>query len=330
MKKRAISLLSGGLDSVLATKIMLEEGFEIVAVHFVSPFHNCSRKEQACADQAVRSAKELGVELIVMEKELDYVKVVENPKFGYGKNMNPCLDCRIYMLRRAKEIMVERGASFIVTGEVVGQRPMSQTKERMRLIEKESHLEGLIVRPLSGRLLPPTIPEIEGILDRQRLFAISGRGRKVQFGYAEKLGIREFSHPAGGCLLTDPNFSRRIKDLFAYKKDYDMTDVALLRIGRHIRVNGDAKFVVGRNEGENRKLEAMHRPPYVLLSPVQFAGPRVLICGKATQQSLTIGAHILAYYARYTAPSVTVEVRGTETSLQSFPRVDLDVESYIM
>jgi hypothetical protein len=328
MKKRAISLLSGGLDSVLATRIVMEAGIEVTALHFVSPFCNCSK--DGCGARASKAGTELGVEVIIMEKGLDYVKLVENPKFGYGKHMNPCIDCRIYMLKKAKEVMIERDAGFVVTGEVLGQRPMSQRRHVMRLIEKESGLEGLILRPLSARLLPETLPEKEGIVPREMLLAIAGRGRKVQFEYARKFDLHEFGCPAGGCLLTDPNFSKRVRDLFTYKKDYNMLDVALLRIGRHIRVNGSAKLIVGRNEEESRRLEAIHRPPYVLISPLDFRGPVALLCGEICEDTLRIGASILAHYGKYLSSRVRVRVKKGTSSIRVFERVDLDVERYIL
>lgn len=331
MVKRAIVLLSGGLDSVLATKLIKEQGIEVIALHFTSVFCNCSRGKKGCESQALRSARELGVEIIVKHKGLDYIKIVENPKFGYGRNMNPCIDCRIYMFKRAKEIMFERNAGFIVTGEVLGQRPMSQRREIMRLIERESGLEGLVLRPLSAKFLPLTIPEREGIIDREKLLNIYGRGRKTQYEFVRKFDIKEFACPAGGCLLTDPNFSNRIRDLFTYKKDYSMSDILLLKIGRHLRIDEKTKFIVGRDEEENRKLEAFSLSNYVLLSPCNFKGPTCLLVGEPSPVNLQIGASILAHYGKYKKREIFISTKvGGQTRDEIFQRLDLDVERFLL
>ncbi|NSW76717.1 MAG: tRNA 4-thiouridine(8) synthase ThiI, partial [Candidatus Atribacteria bacterium] len=203
---RAIGLISGGLDSALAVSIVKRQGIEVIALRFLSPFWGRGKWIKQLIE-------ELGVEYQEVEVDESYLGMIENPRYGYGKNMNPCIDCKIWMLRRAKDLMKEWGASFVFTGEVVGQRPKSQMKNTLRLIEKQSGLEGLLLRPLSAKLLPETVPEKEGWVKREELLDLSGRGRERQLKLAEEWGIRSFPPPAGGCLLTEPNFSRRLRDL---------------------------------------------------------------------------------------------------------------------
>ncbi|HUH66697.1 MAG TPA: 7-cyano-7-deazaguanine synthase, partial [Syntrophales bacterium] len=241
MNRKAIVLLSGGLDSTLAVRLMIDQGIEITAVHFTSIFCNCTPRKAGCKLQARKIAEELDVPIHVIHKGMDYIRMVEDPPHGYGSGMNPCIDCRIYMLRKVKELMPQMGASFVVTGEVLGQRPMSQHRNTLRLIERESELEAMILRPLSAQHFSPTIPEQEGIVDRQKLLAISGRSRKEQIGLAERFSISDYPCPAGGCLLTDKEIAARLRDLFDHVPDYDMTDLHFLKIGRHFRFNSVLK-----------------------------------------------------------------------------------------
>lgn len=275
---KAIALLSGGLDSILAINLIKEQGIDVIALNFTSPFCTCTKKGSSCSSAAL-AAKQLGVPLKVVAKGIDYFKVVENPKFGYGSAMNPCIDCRIYILKLAREIMLEEGASFLISGEVVGQRPMSQKKDILKCIEREAKVEDILVRPLSAKVLPPTLPEREGWIDRERLFSITGRGRKTQIDMAEKAGI-DYPCPAGGCLLTDKNIARRLKDLFTYKKDYDLDDIKLLKVGRHIRLSSSLKIVVGRNEDDSKKLATFfNKKRDIFLHCVDPKGPDLLIKG---------------------------------------------------
>jgi tRNA-specific 2-thiouridylase len=308
MNKKAISLLSGGLDSTLATRLIVEQGVEVVALHFTSPFCTCSKGGQGCGIQAVRSADELGVKVMVRSKGMEYLEIVKSPKHGYGKNLNPCIDCRIFILKETRKVMDEIGASFVITGEVLGQRPMSQHRSAMRRIEKESGLEGLILRPLSAKHFDPTLPEIEGIVDREKLLGITGRGRKTQYELVEAFNLKEFSCPGGGCLLTDSIFAKKLRDLFVNNPDFTMKDVVLLKSGRHFRLGVDTKLILGRNKDENESLKAFHTAPSTLLTPSDFKGPTGLLLGDSSDTNLGIAANIMAYYGKSETFPVAIEV----------------------
>jgi tRNA U34 2-thiouridine synthase MnmA/TrmU len=292
---KAIGLLSGGLDSTLAVKIMLELGIEVTALNFISPFCQCTHK--GCKHEAARIAKEFGVEIKVLSKGNDYLEIVKNPKFGYGKNMNPCIDCRIFMLKRTKEYMEETGALFIFTGEVLGQRPMSQRRPAMVLIERQAGLEGLILRPLSAKLLVPTIPELKGWVDREKLLDISGRSRKPQFELADQLGIKDFNCPAGGCRLTDRKFSLRLKESFQHGED-SMRDVKLLKYGRHFRLPGGAKVIVGRNEKENVIISSFVEKDELLLEAMNCGSPTTLLRNSKNGKDVEMAASLCVTYSK--------------------------------
>jgi tRNA-uridine 2-sulfurtransferase len=298
MNKKAIVLLSGGLDSSLAAKLMLDQGIDVVALNFTSPFCTCTPRKSGCRHQASVVALELGIEIKVLSKGMDYLEIVKNPPHGHGRGMNPCIDCRIYILRKAREMMAPLGASFVVTGEVLGQRPMSQHRQAIKIIEKESGLEGLILRPLSAGLFEPTRPEQEGVVDREKLLSIAGRSRKPQIELAADMGLRDYPCPAGGCLLTDRVVASRLRDLFARMPGYGMDDIHLLKIGRHFRISPSLKVVVGRNQSENQGLEPHVKTGYALFHPESFRGPAALACGMPGEdESLLIGG-ILARYSQ--------------------------------
>jgi tRNA U34 2-thiouridine synthase MnmA/TrmU len=326
MNKRAISLISGGLDSILATKLIMEQGIEVTGFHFTSPFSSKSDKERGA--QAIRTASELGIELITRRKEDDYLEVLRNPKHGYGKNMNPCIDCRIYMLKITASVMNEIGASFVVTGEVLGQRPMSQRRETIRMIEKESGLQGLIVRPLSAKCFVSTLPEIEGVLDRGEMQGIAGRGRTIQYALAEKYGLKEFSKPGGGCLLTDPIFAQKLRELFSKDKDFTLQDIELLSLGRHFRLKQEAKLVVGRNQEENEKLRAFCSAPYTMFSPLDFRGPQALLKGGVDKETVKVVANIMGFYGKNTSPTISVVCHNGTAETYTVERVEADYEQF--
>lgn len=295
---QAIALLSGGLDSSLAVKMMIDQGISVTAVHFTSPFCNCTSKNAGCKNQAVKVAQEFGVSIRVIHKGMDYMRMVQNPPHGHGRGMNPCIDCRIYMLQKVKEMMADSGASFVITGEVLGQRPMSQHRPAIQKIEKESELEGLILRPLCAQHFPPTIPEQAGIVDRAKLLAFSGRSRKPQIDLAEKLGVRDYPCPAGGCLLTDRTIAARLRDLFSYVPGYNLVDLHLLKIGRHFRLNPGLKFILGRNKLENDQIHALARPGSVLFLPLDFRGPACLASDNLTTPTEERIGEIMAGYSQ--------------------------------
>ena len=294
---KAIALLSGGLDSTLAAKVVLDLGIELEALNFLTVFCTCTNKGETClASQKAVSA--LRIPLKVLNVSEEYLPVVKNPKHGYGSNMNPCIDCRIFMLKKAKDYMEEIGASFIVTGEVLGERPMSQRRDSMRLIEKEAGLDGLILRPLSAKLLPASIPEKEGWVDRENLLKIQGRSRKPQIQLADHYGIRDYPCPAGGCLLTDPAFAKRIRDLIHHHSDFTLNDVHLLKMGRHFRLSPKSKLVVGRNEEENQKIQTFSEERDILLKLFRFPGPLSLLRGEAGEREIEQAGSITARYSK--------------------------------
>lgn len=291
---RAIGLLSGGLDSILAVKLMLNQGIEVAAFNFITPFCTCTR--DGCRHSATLMAEELGIEIKVVVAGEDYIKIVRDPKYGYGKNMNPCIDCRIFMLKKAREYMEEVGASFLFTGEVLGQRPMSQRREAMTLIEKESGMDGLILRPLSAQYLLPTIPEKKGLIDKEKLLGIRGRSRKPQMRLAEELGIGDYPCPAGGCRLTDPQFARRVREAFEHNED-SIQNMNLLRYGRHFRLHSGAKIIVGRNEEENSILNRLAGKGNLLMKVVGFGSPVTILKGTYTKKDISLAASICAKYS---------------------------------
>lgn len=309
MSVKTIGLLSGGLDSTLATRIMKKLGFEVMVLNFSSPFCTCTHAGHGCKNEAKRLADELGMPARVEFMGKEYIDLVRNPKFGYGKNMNPCVDCRIMIFKRARQVMEEEGAAFIFTGEVLGQRGMSQKRDRMLLIEREAGLSGLVVRPLSAKLLPPTIPEKEGIIDRDKMLDIHGRSRKEQIRVArDEFGMTENLCSSGGCLLTDPSFSKRMKDLLDNDDTAGVKDARLLRVGRHFRVSDELKLIVGRDQDENEKLQKMAAPDDFIFFPAEARGPLVVAKGKLSGETLPmVGAITARYCDRENGESVAIK-----------------------
>ena len=329
MDKKAISLISGGLDSAVATKLIIDQGIEVVGLLFTSIF--ASKRDKQRGHRALETARELGIEIISRKKGDDYIEIIKNPRYGYGKNMNPCIDCRIYMLNVTREMMTEIGASFVVTGEVLGQRPMSQRRNTIELIEKRSGLQGLIVRPLSAKLFPPSIPEKEGILNRERLLGHAGRGRQVQYELVERFKLKEFDLPGGGCLLTDPIFAIKLKDLMATDPAYTTKDIELLSIGRHFRVSPGAKLIVARNEREGDELGKLGGEPYVRLEPVSFKGPRGILKASAPDEATFLAsALILARYSKDASSDPTIEIHDGTVRSFSFEMREIDSDALLI
>lgn len=295
---KAVALLSGGLDSTLAIEVVKRQGIEVLALNFFSPFCLCDKKG-GCCFEAKRAADNLGVSVKRLFLGEEFLKMVKHPRYGYGKNLNPCIDCRILMFKKTKEFMKKVGAKFVITGEVLGQRPMSQHKRALRIIEQESGLEGLILRPLSAKLLKETIPEKQGWVRRQELLEFCGRRRTPQMQLAHYFGIHDYPCSSGGCLLTDPGFCRRLSDLMNYGI-FNLENVELLKLGRHFRIEPYYKLIVGRNEEENKKLLHLRGEEDIVFEPYNIKGPLGL--GRYSQRLFNgeylkiISARILAHY----------------------------------
>jgi tRNA U34 2-thiouridine synthase MnmA/TrmU len=276
-KARALVLMSGGLDSILAVKVLQEQGVEVEIITFVTNF---------CEPTLARAAaKMLGLSLREEDIKKEFVGVLKNPKHGYGSGLNPCIDCHALMLKKAGEIMRREGFDFVATGEVLGERPMSQHRPALDIVEKDSELKGYLLRPLSAKLLETTIAEKEGLIDREKLLDISGRSRKIQIALAEKYGIKKYPTPAGGCALTQEGFSLRLKELMERKPDFTEKDLDLVGIGRHFFENG-VQIILGRNEEENKFLESKIKKGDIFIIPENFFGPEALIRGEKTEETI--------------------------------------------
>jgi tRNA U34 2-thiouridine synthase MnmA/TrmU len=265
----AIALFSGGLDSILAAELTRRQKIDVLCLTFTTPFFN--------AQKARNAAKLLNLSLVVEDITIPHLKMLKSPHYGYGKNMNPCIDCHTLMLQIAGEKMKKDGFDFLITGEVLGQRPMSQNKQSLYIVSKNSGYSDYILRPLSAQLLDPIKAERERIIDRSQLLAIQGRGRKSQIKLAADFGITDYAPPAGGCLLTDPMFTRRLHDLFSHQEDYSIRDFNLLKYGRHFRADNHGKIIVGRNNTDNEKMREFSINEDIALFMADFPGPYVLI-----------------------------------------------------
>ena len=275
---KALALLSGGLDSTLAIKVVQDAGIEVEALNFTSPFCRCSGASGTCS-AAANAAKQLNVKLHYRQCGEEYLRIVEKPPHGYGKRLNPCLDCRIHKFILAKEKMDEIGASFLFTGEVLDQRPNSQRRDALDIVERDSGLRGYILRPLCAQHLRPTIAEENGWIDRNKLLAFKGRGRSPQIDLAEEFGITDYPCPAGGCLLTNEEYSLKVKDLLEFEGRLTMRSINLLRYGRHLRLSPTAKIIIGKDQPENEALRNTATPETILLELADFAGPITMYIG---------------------------------------------------
>ncbi len=317
---KAVALISGGLDSMLATKAVLEQGIHVEGINFFTGFcveghTHAIRKRDSDKPKRNNSlwvAEQLGIKLHIIDVIEEYKDVLINPKHGYGANMNPCLDCKIFMVNKAKQWMEENGFDFIITGEVIGQRPMSQRKATMPIISRESGADDRLLRPLCGKNLPPTLPEKEGWIDREKLYDFSGRSRKPQMDLAKKFGFVDFAQPAGGCcFLTDENYSKKLVDLWQTRgsKEYELDDIMLLKVGRHIRPNPRFKVIVAREDGEGRFMEG-YRKSFIQLYGISHQGPLAMIDGAPTEEDLITAAKLVGRYGQgREAKEVTVEIQ---------------------
>ena len=290
-KVRALGLCSGGLDSILAALVLRRQGIDVEWVTFETPFFS--------AQKARRAAQITGIPLSIKNITTSYLEMLKNPPCGYGQHMNPCMDCHALMFRHAGKIMQDDGFDFLFSGEVVGQRPMSQTKSSLRYVEKNSGFDGLILRPLSGKILPETIPERKGLVKREHLLEISGRSRKHQIDLARKFGIADYPSPAGGCLLCDKIFSVRLKDLFNYRKNCTEKELHLLKHGRHFRLNENIKIIVGRNQKDNENILKYYHPDTDTMVKVKnFPGPITLIPHTDDREAILLAASICVGYSK--------------------------------
>jgi tRNA U34 2-thiouridine synthase MnmA/TrmU len=321
---KAIALLSGGLDSSLALRMILDQGIEVEALKFSSPFCQCDHGGK-CFSAAI--ASEFGVPLKTLSKGEEYFEILKSPKYGYGAGVNPCIDCRIFMLKKAKEYAEKVGASFLFTGEVLGQRPMSQHRQALEIIERESGLEGKLLRPLSAKHLPETEAEKNGWVDRARLLDISGRGRKTQLSMARSMDIKDFACAAGGCLLTDKNFARKIRDHFAHSQKLEMKDIPILKTGRHFRYKGN-KIVAGRDEAENEKLMRNKTDTDLIFFVRDYGGPNTLLQGEQKKDVIEMAALITVAYSGAPAGEAEVCFGPDEERVQAIKVKKSEKESF--
>ncbi len=326
-QRKALALISGGLDSLLAAKVIQEQGIHVEGVNFFTGFcveghtHAIRRKDRAKPkrNNALWVAEQLGIKLHIIDIIEEYKQVVFNPKYGYGAHLNPCLDCKIFMVRKAAEWIEAHDFDFVITGEVVGQRPKSQRKDTMPVVQRDSGIGDRLLRPLCARNLPPTLPEREGWVDREKLYDFSGRGRKPQMALARQFGFTDYAQPAGGCcFLTDEQYSVKLADLWQARgrREYELDDIMLLKVGRHIRPAPHFKLIVAREEGEGNFLQG-YRRQYPHLRTISHGGPLTLIDGEVSPEELELAARIVARYSQgKQAERVELEYTDTEGRVQ--------------
>ena len=329
-RSKAVALYSGGLDSTLAIIAVLRQGVEVTAVTFLNHFGCDISDRSSCSKDPFSAAEKFGFEVKLSHLSEKFIDIVKNPKFGHGKNMNPCMDCRILMLREAKAFMEMTGACFIITGEVLGQRPMSQRRDALNIIDRESGLKGLVLRPLSAKLLKPTLAEENGFINRDLLYDFGGRSRKPQMALAKEFGLTEYPAPAGGCLLTEPNYSYRLKELLGHDPNPSLLDLQLLRFGRHFRLTPECKAVVGRDMSENEALSKLADEKGIILRVIGHGSPLTLVIGTTGGDEIMTAASLCARYsdAKKLAEAEVKVVAGEEvTRLKVAPATDFIVKA---
>ncbi len=307
---KALALFSGGLDSILAARLIMEQGVEVEAIQFVTPFFNYDLLDDL-EGHAERVYRKYGIKVIVEDISPGYLKLLHNPAHGFGKNFNPCIDCKIFMFSRAKEMLAERGASFLISGEVLGQRPMSQRRDTLNVIERDSDTRSLLLRPLCAQLLKETLPELQGWVDRRKLLGFSGRGRSAQIAMAARYGIRDYPAPAGGCTLADPILGRRIEQIYSTDSarqgaEITAADIRLLLLGRQLILPGGGWLIMGRDEGENNALTKLVGEDDALLLMEDWPGPTALFrklgshypTDPEVQEALNLAAALVVRFGR--------------------------------
>ncbi len=325
-KVKGLGLCSGGLDSILAALVLREQGIDVCWIAFETPFFS--------ADKARKASINNGIPIIVKDITERYMPMLKNPACGYGKNMNPCMDCHALMFRIAGEMMEETGSDFLFSGEVRGQRPMSQNKNSLRYVEKNSGFDGFILRPLSAKVLPETFMERDGMVDRERLYGFSGRSRKPQMAMAKRFGVTDYPAPAGGCLLTDEGYAARLKDLFDHQENSEPSEMDLLSYGRHLRLDENIKIIVGRNKKDNENLLRLYRQDRdALLRMKSIPGPQVLIPNSCGDEGIAKAASICAGYGK-TSEGEPVEICVTSPEGQKeiivFPILSREVQDFLI
>jgi tRNA U34 2-thiouridine synthase MnmA/TrmU len=329
MSYKAIVLFSGGLDSTLAALTVMRQGVEVTAIRFLTPFDPNVSARTSFPEKTRIVAGEYGFDVESQYLDEPFLEIVRKPLHGYGKNMNPCIDCRILMLKKVRAYMDSIHADFIVTGEVPGQRPMSQGKGMLYHIDKEAGVSGYVLRPLSAKLLTITAPEANGIIDREKLSGFSGRSRKPQMALAKEFELKDYPLPAGGCLLTEPNYAHRLKELLTHNPLPTIRDIDLLRIGRHFRFSPRCKIVVGRDENENTRLEALSENG-CLLRVEDYGSPLTLVTGEINDEAITVAASICARYSdakNLSGVEVTVMYRDETYKVTAAPAENKEIES---
>jgi len=322
----ALALFSGGLDSTLACRVVAAQGIKVIAVKFVTPFfgYELLQKKQ----EYIRWIKKISnIDLLLKDVTIPYLELLKNPAHGYGKNFNPCIDCKIFLLSEAKKMMPEIGASFLVTGEVVGQRPMSQRRDTLRVIERESGCDGILVRPLCAKNLVPTQAEKDGLIDRQQLLDFSGRNRRPQMQLADDFGITDYPSPAGGCILTDPILSLRIQEYYEIQEQIIPEDILLMMVGRQFNLPSGAWLVIGRDQSENIKIENLRQPDDWLLEPKDIPGPSAILRYSSKPEDIETAASIVVRYSKRAArehgnTKIIAEQNGIRQLIESSPLDD--------
>ena len=323
----ALAMISGGLDSTLAAKLVKDQGIEVIGICFKSNFFS--------EKNAIKIVKQIDIPLVVVDFSDEHFKMVKDPKHGYGKNMNPCIDCHAMMMRYCGELLEKYHADFIITGEVLNQRPMSQNRSALDIVKNESGIGHKILRPLCAKNLNPTQMEIDGLIDREALLDIKGRNRKVQIELAKEWGILEYPSPAGGCKLTEPNYSVRLKDLLKYKKDVSKKDLQLLKIGRHFRSSKDAKIISTRTEAEGELLEQLLTQEDLMFIARDHNGSTVALVGKSEVEDIKLAARITGRYCKARDEKIVSVIYGVDEenlnkSIDEAPSEEEEINKYII